>query len=282
MDKTNEILAVIVTYNPDEVLLERNLKSLAKQVKSILIVDNASINRDRIYQIAKQFNVTINQNETNLGIAEALQIGLNRAIDQNNKYLLTMDQDSVFNDSKSVDNLLAKFFEFDKVGISAPTPSYENKTNYEQPITTPLVVITSGALCSIKALQEIGGFNTKLFIDGVDYDVCFRLAQRGYKVIQDYSNVLEHNLGYPTSLTLFGRKITALNYSEIRLFYIARNYYYLARKYPQFKETTQGLLRFIRKMKMKIILLEKHKLRKLVCLRRGKKASKQFYKDNYL
>ena len=65
--------AGIVSYNPDISRLKENIETIRKQVKIVLIIDNASDNVVDIRQMIKEYkNVYMICNTVNKGIAVAL------------------------------------------------------------------------------------------------------------------------------------------------------------------------------------------------------------------
>ena len=94
---SNNICAVIVTYHPDIGLRER-IEQIRHQVDKLLIVDNNSASDcvAMIQRISKDLDVDVIENESNLGVAEALNQGFKYAERFGGKYswVLTLDQDS--------------------------------------------------------------------------------------------------------------------------------------------------------------------------------------------
>ncbi len=70
------VCAVVVTYHPDDVVLE-NLVAIRPQVQGLLVVDNGSSEerRNRLRRGARDVGFTLIENGENLGIATALNIG---------------------------------------------------------------------------------------------------------------------------------------------------------------------------------------------------------------
>ena len=86
---------VVVTYNPEIELFEKNIKALHAQFEHILIVDNNSRNItdiERLLLIFK-YSVQLTKLNHNMGIAYAQNLGLKQATEKNLDWLLTMDQD---------------------------------------------------------------------------------------------------------------------------------------------------------------------------------------------
>ena len=93
----NNICAVIVTYHPDIGLRER-IEQIRHQVDKLLIVDNNSAPDcvAMIQRISKDLDVDVIENESNLGVAEALNQGFKyfESLDGKYSWILTLDQDS--------------------------------------------------------------------------------------------------------------------------------------------------------------------------------------------
>jgi rhamnosyltransferase len=44
------------------------------------------------------------------------------------------------------------------------------------------LAISAGSFINLKALDAIGGHTDRWFLEGIDYDFCFRLVQHGYQL----------------------------------------------------------------------------------------------------
>jgi rhamnosyltransferase len=227
----NKILASIVTYNPDIEILKKNIHSFSDDVLQILIVDNNSLNNDEILRLQNN-NIKVISNKTNVGIAKALNIALEFADKFDYDYLLTMDQDSYF-DSKGCVVLLDGFID-DNIAIVSPSLLDVNSGNlnsvndlFEKIFTT----ITSGSLCSVKILVNIGGFMNELFIDYVDIEICLRLQKKGFTILRSKDCILNHQLGESKVYSFLGFNFISTNHYPLRRYYYARNKVFIYRKY---------------------------------------------------
>lgn len=88
----NNIVAGIVTYNPNIDLLKIGLGSLIKQNISIYIVDNHSVNIDEIRILISDKEIKLVENKSNLGIACALNQLMRIAEKDGFKWMITLDQ----------------------------------------------------------------------------------------------------------------------------------------------------------------------------------------------
>jgi rhamnosyltransferase len=225
------ILGAIITFNPDIILLNQNINSFALGVDSVIIVDNGSADIAELFALETD-RIKVLRNSENLGIAEALNRALLHAKENNFEFILTMDQDSFFEEA-TVSNLLSGF-ENEKTAIVCPILKDMNSLHiveatqkYEEVFTT----ITSGSLCRVSALQLVGSFDSKMFIDYVDVEICLRLRKKGFKILRSQASVLCHHLGESKMYHFFGMCFIATNHSPLRYFYFARNKVYVYKKY---------------------------------------------------
>ena len=227
---TNTVCAVIVTFFPD-LGLEERIQVLLPQIGTLVIVDNtpaeecsprfASLkdNNPRIYVI---------ENHKNLGIAAALNQGLNFAIESGHKWILTLDQDTQCY-SDMVSTLL------DVYKICKPKPAVIGSNYYDSQnnrLKVPAgeageylvkkTVITSGSLIDANLAQAIGGFREDYFIDQVDHEFCLRARTHGYWVVITRKPAMAHSVG-----NTGGVRVPFLGalpkHPPLRKYYIARN-----------------------------------------------------------
>ena len=232
--KHMDISAGIVIFNPDINRLKENISAVIVQCAHVYLVDNGSNNIDEVKKLLNQYNhskVSVLCNMENQGIAKALNQLASEAQKGGFDWILTLDQDSV-----APSNIIEEFEKYTNnlnTGMLCPVICDRNKgvvveakDNYKEIDEC----ITSGSLLNIKAWRKIGGFDESMFIDGVDFDICYRLRKNGYKILCIQSVVLLHELGRIVYHRFIFWKVLVKNHSAFRKFYIARNTVYLARK----------------------------------------------------
>lgn len=225
-----KILAVIITYNPDYLVLNFNLSKLVLQVDEILIINNgASLNKLLI-----KYHHQLIENSGNVGVAKALNMGLDYAYNHQFDYLLSMDQDSILTDNY-VSIIQSYFTTYNNVGIVGPNIIEKNlnlsKANNVTTTQKVSHVITSGSLNLVEALVATSGFEEKLFIDMVDLDICYKVNDAGYNIIKTSELVLEHLIGDPKIKTFLFKKHIVRNHPPFRKYFFVRNRLYIAFKY---------------------------------------------------
>ena len=236
------IAGVTVFYNPDKQAIS-NIKKYIHQINFLYIVDNSeNDNHHLLSELKKYKNFEYIWNKTNLGIAEALNIGAKRALHNGSSYLLTMDQDSQPSPTMIQDLINPEYkIDFKRLGILSPFLSIQvdqsppKHKRYEEIQTA----WTSGSLLSLSAYKDIGPFYDDLFIDFVDHEYCLRLAKKGYKIYKIYTSILKHEIGINLQKNRFlGIEFITSNHSALRKYYITRNRFHIARiykkKFPSF------------------------------------------------
>jgi rhamnosyltransferase len=264
------ILGVIITYNPDLQLLNKNIKSFIDSVDSVIIVDNGSNAIAELFQFECD-KIKVLSNKSNLGIADGLNQALVYAQDNHFEFVLTMDQDSYFESATIQDLLLG--FKSDKTAIVCPSLKDMNSNHIvtvSEKYVEIFTAITSGCLCKVEILKLVGGFDSKMFIDYVDFEMCLRLQKNGFKIIQSKHSVLCHHLGESKIRRFLGIAIICTNHSPLRRFYFARNKIYIYKKYfftfPLF--VIRDVLSFGKTILI-IILFEKLKWAKIKMIIKG-------------
>lgn len=256
MNLEKNILATIVTYNPDIDILSKNILSLKENVDGLIVVDNNSDNIEQIDQALQDhfYNKChcLVRNNVNKGIGHALNQSLYYANQHGYTWMLTLDQDSIC----SVGYIAEMQKHIDgNVGIICPAQcvdigwaklnDVDNALNkivcnikrivikccYDKNIYLP---ITSGALMNVDALNHVGGYDEDMFIDGIDFDVDLKLQKVGCTIVECDTATLHHSLGYPQQKTFMGVSITASGHSPKRIYYMNRNAWRLLRRYLSF------------------------------------------------
>ena len=72
-DVRDDVVAIIVTHNPEIEIFEHVVRSVSKQVRHVVIVDNSSSNKDIIKDLNNCETIEL---RSNAGIARALRIGI--------------------------------------------------------------------------------------------------------------------------------------------------------------------------------------------------------------
>lgn len=275
VNNQKNVAGVVVLYNPQTDIIE-NIKSYINQLDQLFIINNSNSNMtlDFTQQLTSD-KIRIINNKENMGIAVALNQGVQLALSNNFKYLLTMDQDSKIS-SNFVHDALYKFENQDDIGIVCPTIVYNSNPVKKHTIAKSRIAITSGSLLNLSIINSIGGFDENLFIDYVDYEYSLRLLSKQFKILQLENAFLYHNLGNMAKVKFLWMTFFPTNHSPERLFYRTRNRFYVYKLYSEsFKDFIfKDKLHFLKEL-FKILLLENNKLKKFIMVQRGYKSYKR-------
>ena len=226
--KTEDVCAVIVSYNCDKVINE-NINALKKQVGRILIIDNASTIISKNILSANE-GILIIYNEFNEGIGRALNQGLDFAQKNNFKLLLTMDQDTVL-----CENAVQKMIDVLNVDTSIVSVGPVYQTDETSTLNLQYVkvtyLITSGNLTCVDSAISAGGYNEELFIDSVDFDFALTLQEKGNRIAKVQNAHMKHFIGEKEKAKFLFLEFEVQSHSPLRHYYIYRNHIYIMKKY---------------------------------------------------
>lgn len=185
--------------------------------------------------------VVVENTLDNKGIAEAQNQGLRALQDRKDTtHVVFLDQDSRVAD----DYPLAIAREFDRIAqtrrLAMLGPSVQNlqtgkeyKSVIHQDQTTAdgfiprREVISSGGCTTREVLEQVGLNDSKLFIDYVDFEWCWRASAKGYVCGVTTNLAISHQVGQK-SISIAGYLIIIS--APGRYFYQFRNYLWLARR----------------------------------------------------
>lgn len=278
----NQICAVIVTFHPDEQLKDR-VDKILRQSGNVVMVDNNSspMEIEMIKGIVSSMNnCFLIENGSNLGIAEALNRGVEFAKRKGSKWVLLFDQDTVIEDYmlESIYEVYAAYPEKDKIAVigSNFTDTYTHKNVYgnEEDKSSlwleMLTVITSGSFIPIDVFDRIGYFRSDFFIDHVDDEFCLRAKYKGYKILLTRKETMRHSFGATTMHKFLWRRVGTSNHSPLRRYYMTRNHIVLIKEYLTREPAWVIDTVFTRfKSFILMILFEEKRLLKLKAMLRG-------------
>ena len=238
-----KIDAVVVTFNPSKEQLFETLGSIANQVRTIFVIDNSTkILKNTTKEITKLFaNSKYYWMGHNVGIAKAQNIGIDKAQKDKADLILMSDQDSHFPPNYVMK--LIQAMDEDNSDIAAPSILNINDKNRVQSFyagdsllprtivpsgNKPLKVyqvISSGMMVKNRVFSASGKMNSRLFIDWVDFEFCWRARTQGFTIKAYPSIRLEHKLANGMFRFAFFNLKTP---TPFRAYFIVRNGIYLS------------------------------------------------------
>ena len=227
---------VVILFNPDVEHVNALINAFTAPEWNIVLVDN-SFERT---QYSDSRNVTYIHCPSNVGIAQAQNIGLKRLFDNDVEHAFLLDQDSLFSPDIAHE-LLRQFLQLEKEhSIAAIGPSIycqfsecvdkgvlQKGKQVSNTLKEVKQIIASGMLISRYAFNKVGGKESTLFIDGVDHEWCWRARAKGMLIYQSLSACMPHRQG-DDRVKVCG--VTFKQGAPVRLYYQFRNVLILARR----------------------------------------------------
>jgi rhamnosyltransferase len=237
----DKVVAVIVTYRPELVVLFELLDSLRGQVSAVVIVDNGSpatfLDSLRHRLRASEHLIEFGNNR---GIAAAQNRGIEEAKLLGATHLALFDHDSNPG-ADMIPELLNSCRDLQSQGhkVAAIGPYYVDPRQGDVPVFVAVRgfrlrrlkrggetcvpvdhVIASGTLIPVNAFDAVGEMNEALFIDYVDIEWCLRARSKGFGVFGCYAAKMFHSLG--DEPVVFRGKARPVR-SPVRHYYMFRN-----------------------------------------------------------
>lgn len=260
----------IILYNPMKNEIN-NVSNYCEVFDKVYIYDNSRENNELDIELALGGkNYEYFYNGENEGISIPFNIMLTKASNAHYKYFLMMDQDSIFT-KENIEITINQIEKnpADNVAIYCPNILFnESKKTEISKDSYVEFCITSGSFVDIDKYLRLGGYDEKLFIDGIDRDYCIRVIEKKYKIKKISSSVMKQSLGSKDK-NLLG----VFEHSDIRNYYIFRNRLYVINKYPnKFEYFNKFKYLYLSQLKqiLSIILFERHKKDKLLYIKRAK------------
>ena len=233
----HKIALVIVLFHPDneDIAYLLRLSTLYHGT----IIDNTENNIFNAEYVNKMRYIGLGENK---GIAEAQNIGIKTILKNNQiQYIIFLDQDSRIENGYPI-RITDEFYKFYSSGINLSTlgPVIINKKNGEtyksvihknnyinEDFILKKHIISSGSCISRKALEDVGLYESPLFIDFVDDEWCWRANAKGYVCGITKNLSLEHRIGQRE--IHLGKYIISISAPQ-RYYYQYRNYLWLIRR----------------------------------------------------
>lgn len=236
---------VLVLYDFSLETVESLISSLSKQVEKIFLIDNSlRCSEEPFSQMSHVEYLWLGGNK---GIAVAQNVGIRKSLDEGFDFLMFCDQDSKV-PIGAVEKLADTFYDLSSINIkvgAVGTRAVNSDTGipysygfskidrhkgslYPLHVTEVTFVMNSISLFPVDFFRMVGLMDERLFIDGVDSEICWRARHDGgYRFFINENVQIGHCLG-------LGLKKICGHYISItppnRIYYQYRNYLWLSRR----------------------------------------------------
>lgn len=203
-----KITAIVTLYYPNKENWD-NLRNIAKQVNRIIIVDNTPMKQqEELYdQLSNMFYVS-------MGYNAGQSVALNSVLKnddffwQDDEYVIFFDQDTKIADHY-IKKLICIYYKLNeqkgyRLGCLGPvfyntSSGIKEMQHVKKKIAKGCYkvedIIVSSLLTQYKILKEVGFWNEELFLDGNDWDLCWRMRDKGYQIIKTDLVSIIHSIG---------------------------------------------------------------------------------------
>ncbi|MDR3236838.1 MAG: glycosyltransferase [Prevotellaceae bacterium] len=258
----DNLCAVVVWYNPTEDMAQ-NICHYAGKVSHVFVIDNSDADHQSLLHRLQLSNTHYHSMAQNKGIAAALNTGFALAKSYNAEWMLTMDQDSIF-EGDSFEHYVNEINLYEKpqqVGIFSVKHAFgvpETHVDTAQYVEKKWVMC-SGNIMLYSAYEQAGDFREDFFNDWVDYEFCVRIKEADYTIVECSGTSLTHFMGTRLMTTRFlGTKKYVTDYPVWRRYYLARNMYLTSKLHRELKYS----LRWRLIQEFKVVLLYDHSAKK--------------------
>jgi rhamnosyltransferase len=206
--------AVIISFHPKLDQLNGLLAALSSQVQTIVLVDNSEPPISAADLAGKPDSLRLIQAGRNLGVAWAINRGVQELIDSGHRYAVLFDQDSLPPDNL-VETLRHQLEQLQSSGqrVAAIGPAIRERGSrkpapfirFRLPLNRRLYpssgsvscdfLITSGKLIDLEQWDSIGPMREDWFIDNIDLEWSFRARRLGHELHGSCETELAHSIG---------------------------------------------------------------------------------------
>ncbi|SMG16178.1 glycosyltransferase [Agreia pratensis] len=237
----DRVVGVLVAYNTPYDVLRRTAARLAPQLFGVFIMDNSDAFDDSSHADFSDLGERVEYIPSggNIGIAEAQNRGVRRAIELGADFVLFLDDDSSFPDG-GVETMLRdlaaeRHTSPDTVGIGPKVVDERSgqvlarvwngsriRPGVIAETTEVAFLVSSGALIDVDAFARFGMFRSDYFIDHVDQEWGLRVGLSGGRLVITPNVTMFHKLGDEPTLSRSGN-VRYVHNSPTRDYYLTRN-----------------------------------------------------------
>lgn len=237
-----KVFCVIVCYNPDLRHLRETCDRLLSDGATVVLVDNSV---PSLVREAKAFSdCLLITNDSNLGIARAQNLGIQKAIAGGAATVVFFDQDSRIGQGflshllaplpQGVPGIVAPVYHDAEQGFEYPSQRLSalgtlrpvHLRNRLSPYEVD-VVISSGTAATVETFAVAGVMDEDFFIDYVDTEWCLRCRRAGVPIRIIPAATMTHSVGSQSINLIVARLLV---HSPARCYYQIRNCFWLFRK----------------------------------------------------
>ena len=275
--KSDNTVIIVSLYRPKVDEIKNLYNYCSKTEKCIIMDDSENCNEELcfLYLKDKRDRFDYVWNHGNMGLSRSLNIGIDKAKQIGANWILFMDSDSRWqNDILEVYKEYITNHDMSMIALLGP------QHNYSRHIRRPKAffkekkrIMLSGCLMSVEAINRIGGFDENFFIDGLDYDWCYRARMKGYRIIECGEAVINHSPGIERQLKFGNRVILKYGWAPPdRYYYQFKSMRIMHDKYHDILIDIHAIYK-----PLKVLFLFENKIDYIIAWNKAKKDYKKGY-----
>ncbi|WP_022753761.1 glycosyltransferase [Butyrivibrio fibrisolvens] len=209
-----KIIGIISLYNPVSEYC-RNIQKVSTMVDLLILIDDSEKCHREIIEKVLYDNVKYIWNGNNYGLSKSINRGITIALENGAEWIFVMDQDSY-----PENDIIAIYSEYIKnnlnkdIALIAPQYNYDRRKRKAKEGTKNIKFANlSGSLINVEALNEIGLYNERFVIDGLDVEWCLRARKKEYRLVECCKAVLHHCPGETRYLSICGKHVWGYGFS---------------------------------------------------------------------
>lgn len=220
-----KMVGVVTLYQPDMEKCIDNIEKYIADIDTLIIWDNSPLSLGLQERISKHFcgrekQIIWHGNGENTFIAPAIDYALEYAQKKDYDLILTMDQDSVWDDFRSYRKAIELDLSEGYMRVYTPYIKGCDKWKVTKDIQNRHLFINSGTVYPTEILVTIGGTDPMFPLDALDHDLSIRVQKAGFDIVCLTNCLLYHSMGTPTKSKYLPLK--ANNYNAQRTYEITR------------------------------------------------------------
>lgn len=262
MKENPKVSTIVLNWNGKEDTVEciESLKKITYPNNEVIVVDNASTDGSVQYIREKYPEITLIENENNLGYSEGNNVGIRYAMKNSSEYILILNNDTIV-DSNFLEALVDVAEYNEKSGILGPKTYYANPSNmiyyaggkinwytgqpkhigqkkidqnqFNQIINVDFIA-GSCMLIKKEVIEKIGFLPNDYFLLWEDIDYSVNAKRNGYELIY-----------VPNSKIWHKESVSIKKIKSYRIFYSARNRMIFHKKYATRLQYISSTIYFI-------------------------------------
>ena len=241
--------AVVVLYNPTKEEVN-NINTYKNRVSHTVIIDNSNVNNQKMVDeiVFLSSNITYYSEQLNMGLAKAFNIGIDILHEIGCNWALLFDADS-----RLESDIITAYKEAmnkygSEVAVFSPIHIFDRakkiqykgyrKVNWAK---------TSGCLYNCEIFKKQNGFKEELFVDGLDMDYCYKVREKGYKIIEVEAAKINHFPAISKVVEIGNKVILKYGYASPWRYYMqARALIWLILRYKSYKDIVTYLYKWFK------------------------------------